>query len=95
TPTPQTFNQFRLLLGYGHANKPGFSAAANVGVDANLNFLQYSAVQAAYNWSCCGLNLEYRRFNLGTVRNENEFRFSFSLANLGTIGNLRRTERLF
>ena len=95
TPTPQTFNQFRLLLGYGHTNKPGFSAAANIGFDAQLNFLQYSAVQAAYNWSCCGINLEFRRFALGTVRNENEYRFSFSLTNLGSIGNLRRSERLF
>ncbi len=94
-PAPQTFNQFRVLLGYGHSNKPGFSAAVNIGVDANLNFLQYTAVQATYNWSCCGLNLEFRRFALGTVPNENEYRFTFSLANLGSLGNLRRSERLF
>lgn len=94
-PSPQTFNQFRLLLGYGHANKQGFSAATNIGFDTNLNFLQYAAVQTTYNWNCCGLNLEFRRFNLGSVRNENEYRFSFALANLGALGNLRRTEKLF
>lgn len=95
TPSPQTFNQYRLLLGYGHTGKRGFSAAANVGFDANLNFLQYGAVQTTYNWDCCGVNLEFRRFDLGSVRNENQYRFTFALANLGALGNLRRTERLF
>jgi LPS-assembly protein len=92
---PQLFNQFRLLLGYGHANKQGFSAATNVGFDAKLGFLQYAAVQTTYNWDCCGLSMEFRRFALGSVRNENQYRFTFALANLGSLGNLRRTERLF
>ena len=97
-PTPaaqQAFNQFRLLLGYGHPNKRGFSGAANLGFDANLAFLQYTAVQTAYNWDCCGLSVEYRRFALGSVRNENQFRFNFALANIGSVGNLRRQEKLF
>lgn len=93
--TPQSFNQFRLLLGYGHTGKHGFSAATNVGFDADLNSLQYGAVQATYNWDCCGVNLEVRRFDLGSVRDEHEFRFTFALANLGSLGNLRRNERLF
>jgi LPS-assembly protein len=91
----EQFNQFRLLLGYGYAKKPGFSAAANVGFDAELNFLQYAAVQTTYNWDCCGVNLEFRRFALGSVRNENQYRFTFALANLGSLGNLRKAERLF
>jgi LPS-assembly protein len=92
---PRAFNQFRVLLGYGHLNKAGFSGAANMGFDANLGFLQYSAVQAAYNWDCCGISVEYRRFALGSVRNENQFRFNFALANVGAFGNLRRQEKLF
>ena len=98
TPTPtgqQAFNQFRILLGYGQPNKRGFSGAANLGFDANLGFLQYAAVQTAYNWDCCGLSVEYRRFALGSVRNENQFRFNFALANVGSFGNLRRQEKLF
>jgi LPS-assembly protein len=94
-PSAQSFNQFRVLVGYGHTNKPGFSAATNIGFDSNLNFLQYAAVQTTYNWNCCGVSLEFRRFNLGEVRDENEYRFSFALANLGALGNLRRTEKLF
>jgi LPS-assembly protein len=91
----QAFNQFRLLFGYGQLNKRGFSGATNLGFDANLGFLQYSAVQLAYNWDCCGLSVEYRRFALGAVRNENQFRFNFALANIGSFGNLRRQEKLF
>jgi LPS-assembly protein len=98
TPTAtgqQVFNQFRILLGYGQPNKRGFSGAANLGFDANLGVLQYAAAQAAYNWDCCGLSVEYRRFALGSVRNENQFRFNFALANVGSFGNLRRQEKLF
>jgi LPS-assembly protein len=92
---PQLFNQFRLLLGYGHSGKPGFSAATNLGFDAKLGFLQYAAVQNTYNWDCCGVSVEFRRFALGSVRNENQYRFTFALANLGSLGNLRRAEKLF
>lgn len=92
---PDQFNQFRILAGYGHPNKRGLSAGASVGFDANLEFLQYGAVQTTYNWDCCGFSVEYRRFALGAVRNENQFRFAFTLANVGTFGNLRRQERLF
>lgn len=95
SPSPQSFNQFRLLLGYGHTGKQGFSAATNIGFDADLGFLQYAAAQATYNWDCCGFNVEFRRFDLGSVRNENQYRFTFALANLGSLGNLRRAERLF
>jgi LPS-assembly protein len=92
---PQAFNQYRLLFGYGYPNRRGFSAATNLGFDANLGFLQYAAAQMAYNWDCCGLSVEYRRFALGSVRNENQFRFNFALANIGSFGNLRRQEKLF
>jgi len=91
----QSFNQFRVLLGYGHLGKRGFSGATSIGYDANLNALQYGSVQAAYNWDCCGVDIEYRRFALGSVRNENQYRFTFALANIGAFGNLRRQERLF
>ena len=100
TTAPQTFNQYRLLFGYGHSNKPGLSAGTNLGFDANLGSLQYSSVQTTYNWDCCGVSLEYRRFALGSStanfsRNENQFRFTFALANVGAFGNLRRQEKLF
>ena len=89
------FHQFRLLFGYGQLNKRGLSAAGSVGFDANLGSLQYASAQTSYTWDCCGVSLEYRRFALGSVRNENQYRFSFTLANIGSFGNLRRQERLY
>jgi LPS-assembly protein len=94
-PTAEKFNQFRTVLGYGSANRRGFSGATNLGFDAQLGQVQYGAVQLAYKWDCCGVDVEYRRFALASVRNENQYRFTFSLANVGAFGNLRRGERLF
>lgn len=94
-PTVDKFNQFRVTAGLGNPSRRGFSLAGNLGYDLNLNSLQYNAIQTSYNWDCCGLNFEYRRFVLGPVRNESQYRFAFSLANVGTFGNLRRQERVF
>ncbi len=94
-PGAGDFHQLRVLLGYGQLNKRGFSAASSFGFDANHGSLQYATAQTSYNWDCCGLSLEYRRFALGSVRNENQYRFSFTLANVGAFGNLRRQERLY
>jgi LPS-assembly protein len=95
TPTAGDFHQLRVLFGYGQLNKRGFSAASSFGFDANHGALQFATAQTTYNWDCCGLSLEYRRFALGSVRNENQYRFSFTLANVGAFGNLRRQERLY
>jgi LPS-assembly protein len=94
-PVVDRFNQFRVTAGFGNPSRHGFNLAANIGYDLNFTTLQYSAVQTSYNWDCCGLNFEYRRFVLPTVRNESQYRFAFSLANIGTFGNLRRQERVF
>jgi LPS-assembly protein len=94
TPTSE-FHQFRVSFGYGQLNKRGLSAASSFGFDADNGSLQYATAQTSYNWDCCGLSLEYRRFALGSVRNENQYRFSFTLANVGAFGNLRRQERLY
>jgi LPS-assembly protein len=94
-PAPVKFNQYRLLAGYGGQTKRGFSFAGNVGVDAIIGSFQYSAAQTSYSWDCCGVSFEYRRFGLGSVRNENQFRFAFTLANVGAFGNMRRQERIF
>jgi LPS-assembly protein len=89
------FQQFRVGLGYGSLIHHGFSSAANFGLDAEINQLQFASLQSTYNWDCCGLTLEYRRYAIGNVRNENLFRFNFTLANIGSFGNLRPQERLY
>ena len=89
------FQQFRLALGYGSLTKRGLSAAASAGFDSETKKLQFATAQTSYNWDCCGITLEYRRYAIANVRNENLFRFTFSLANIGSFGNLRRQERLY
>jgi LPS-assembly protein len=89
------FSQARFLIGYGQPTKAGISAAGGAGIDLNAGTAQYITVQASYNWNCCGLSLEYRKYDLGTVRNEGTYSFNFTLANIGTAGNLRRAQSLF
>ena len=89
------FQQFRVALGYGGLARRGLSAATSFGIDAELKQLQFATAQTTYNWDCCGITLEYRRYAIANLRNENLFRFTFSLANIGSFGNLRRQERLY
>jgi LPS-assembly protein len=89
------FQQFRVALGYGGLNRRGFSAATSFGFDSEVRKLQFATAQTTYNWNCCGLTLEYRRYAIANVRNENLYRFTFTLANIATFGNLRRQERLY
>jgi len=71
------------------------SAASSFGIDAQTGTLQFATAQTSYNWDCCGMTMEYRRYSIANVRNENLFRFTFTLANVGSVGNLRRQERLY
>ena len=89
------FQQFRVALGYGALNRRGFSAATSLGFDSEVRKMQFATAQTTYNWNCCGLTLEYRRYAIANVRNENLYRFTFTLANIATFGNLRRQERLY
>ncbi len=92
---PLVFNQFRTLIGYGHPNKRGFAGGFITGYDQNARLLQYVAAQSSYNWNCCGLSFEYRRIDVPGVRTEPLYRYSFTLANIATFGNLRKQERLY
>ncbi len=92
---PLEFDQIRWLVGYGHPNKLGLSGGFSMGYDKDRNFLQYAAGQSTYNWDCCGVSFEYRHINVPGVNVENQYRFAFTLANIGTFGNLRRQERLY
>jgi len=89
------FSQMRALFGYGKANEAGFSGAISGGYDLNLKVPQYITIQTNYNWNCCGISLEYRKYELGTIRDEGEYSFNFTLANIGSAGSLRRSESLF
>jgi LPS-assembly protein len=88
-------NQVRFQAGYGEVNRPGFNLTTGMSYDFLNHFIQNQSVVASYNGSCCGLAFEYRRLALGSVRQENQFRVALRIANLGTVGNIRRQEKLF
>ena len=93
--SPIKYQQFRVALGYGGLTRRRLSGAGSFGFDSETRKLQFVTAQTTYNWDCCGMTLEYRRYAIANVRNENLFRFTFSLANIGSFGNLRRQERLY
>ena len=81
-------------IGYGDPNHRGWNTAFDTVYDYRLGVMQYATAQVTYNTDCCGLSVQYRRFNFG-VRNETQFLASFSIANIGSFGTLRKQERLF
>jgi len=87
-------NQFRSTFGYGDPNRKGLNAAFSMVYDYRLARLEFGIAQATYNTDCCGISVQIRRFNFGT-RNENQYLVSFSIANIGSVGNLKKQERLF
>ena len=95
TAAVTNYNQMRFLFTYGNPTRKGLSFGTNAGYDFVQSAVQFGGVEANYNWDCCGFSAEYRRYALGSVRNENQYLFSFSLAGMGTAGNLRRAVRIF
>jgi LPS-assembly protein len=88
-------NQVRLLTGYGSETRRGFNVTTGISYDYTNSALQEQLVQVSYNGKCCGIALEYRRFALGQVRTDNQFRVAFIIANIGTFGNLRHQEKIY
>jgi LPS-assembly protein len=62
--------------------------------DFEYGILRTATAQVSYNTDCCGFSLQVQRINAGT-RDDNEFRLSFSVANLGSVGNLKKQDRAF
>ena len=87
--------QIEPFLTIGKPSGKGFNLAANGGYDFTHSELQYAGAQAVYNWDCCGLTFGYRRFSLGSVRDETQYLYSFTLANFGSVGAVRRSNSAF
>lgn len=98
-PPPPNFqqhsNQVRTLFGYGEPNRRGFNVMFGASYDFEQNAFQNQIVEVSYNGSCCGIGFEYRRFSFGTIRNENQYSVVIRIANLGSVGNLRRQEKIY
>jgi LPS-assembly protein len=88
-------NEVQPILSIGKPSAAGFNLAANGSYDFVHGALQYAGIQAVYNWDCCGLTFGYRRFSLGSVRDETQWLYSFTLANFGSVGDIRRANSVF
>jgi LPS-assembly protein len=91
--TPQA-NQIAFGGGYGGANRTGWNFSGTVFYDALLNRRLFDFVNVSYNTNCCGFSFQLRNFNLG-IRQENQYLFSFQVANIGSFGSLQKQNRNF
>ena len=87
--------QVQPFIYFGKPSDVGLSVALNASYDFTHDALQYGGVETVYNWNCCGLNLGYRRFALGSLRDESEWLWGFTLSGIGTAGNIRRSTSVF
>ncbi len=98
-PTVIKSQQLQPFLEFGKSSGKGFDLAVNGGYDFVQHEIQYAGVQAVYNWNCCGLTAGYRRYELGTIgstsRDETQWLYSFTLANFGAVGDIRRSNSVF
>src|SRR5581483_4742677 len=85
---PQT-NQISFGAGYGSSNGKGWNVSGSVFYDALLNRRLFDFVTTSYNTNCCGFSFQLRNFNLG-IRQENQYLFSFQIANVGSFGSLQK-----
>ncbi|HEY4087753.1 MAG TPA: LPS assembly protein LptD [Bryobacteraceae bacterium] len=89
-----TANQFRTTFGYGDNNRQGWNAAFSTVYDYRASKLEYGIAEVTYNTSCCGFSVQVRRLAFGTVA-ENQYLASFSIANVASVGTLKKQERIF
>ncbi len=91
--------QIQPFIEFGKPSGNGLNFAVNTGYDFVQHEVQYGGVQAVYNWNCCGLTVGYRRFELGAIgsstRDETQWLYSFTLANFGAVGDIRRANSVF
>ena len=86
--------QIQLTAGYGNEFRRGWNGAFSTYYDYIRDEIDYATVQVSYNTDCCGFSVQFRRFSFG-LRNENQFRLSFAVANIGSFGTLRNQDRIF
>jgi LPS-assembly protein len=90
-----SFHLLRTVATYGDVNRKGFSGAFGLDYNFAQQIAHQVVSQLSYNFGCFGIDFEYRRFSLGPLRRENQFRVALSLANVGSFGNLKPRERLY
>jgi len=92
---PNPYNQIHLLAAHGAASKLGLSEGLSTAYDLVHQQLQYGAAQVQYNWNCCGFDFQYRRFSLGSIRDDTEYFWSINFAGVTNAGDLTHRISLF
>jgi LPS-assembly protein len=87
-------DQINALIAVGNQNRKGWNVAFSAYYDYHKDILDFATTEVSYNTDCCGISVEYRRYNFGT-RDDTQYRLSFSVANIGSFGNMRKQERIY
>jgi len=93
-PVAAPSNQINVLAAVGNRNRKGWNAAVNAFYDLREHVLDFATTEISYNTDCCGISVEYRRYNFG-VRDDTQYRLSFTIANIGSFGNMRKQEQIY
>ena len=72
----------------------GLSLSTSLAYDLQIDRFLSHRSRLNYYWDCCGVSLEFQGFNVG-IRQEQQFRFSFSLKGIGNFGTIRRPDEVF
>jgi len=88
-------NLFNARITYGRTDRRGLSGAFGFNYNITKGLANALVGQVTYNFGCLGVDFGYNRFNLGPLRQENQFRIAISLSNVGSFGNLRSRDRLY
>ncbi len=87
-------NQIDAGFNWGSDTRRGLNAGVNALYDLHYNSLRNVMSQVTYNTDCCGLSVQYGKWNVG-VRFDTVFRLSLSIANIGSFGTLRKQQMMF
>lgn len=89
-------NQTSFGASYGSANRRGWNAAGLITYDVLASRTLFEFLQTSYNTNCCGFSLQLRHLPSYNphIPAQNQYLFSFSVANLGSFGSLQRQERI-
>jgi LPS-assembly protein len=84
-----TFNLLDVVASYSNLLHKRLSEGFRLDYNLSQGIAEDAVAQVSYNFGCFALNAQYERYNLGAIRNENLFRLSISLGNIGTFGSLK------
>lgn len=87
-------NQINAGIRYGKSNRRGWNYGGNVAYDFLKGQATFWQIQATRNTDCCGFSFRYLRLAYGAT-DRGEYQFSFSVSNIGSVGTLKKQDRIF